>query len=78
MDETLGEAIITMSDQEAEPSNGDLRDKKERACIKLRVIGHDGSEIHFEVRMADDTSPETQRTILSKTGCSSEFTQVSL
>lgn len=74
----MGEAIITMSDQEAKPSTGDLRDKKERAYIKLRVIGHGGSEIHFEVRMVDDTAQETQRIMLSKTGCSSEFTQVSL
>uniref|UniRef100_A0ABI7VZP9 Ubiquitin-like domain-containing protein n=1 Tax=Felis catus TaxID=9685 RepID=A0ABI7VZP9_FELCA len=30
-----------MSDQESKPSSGDLWDKKERAHIKLRVVGQD-------------------------------------
>uniref|UniRef100_A0A8C9D9V3 Ubiquitin-like domain-containing protein n=1 Tax=Panthera leo TaxID=9689 RepID=A0A8C9D9V3_PANLE len=30
-----------MSDQESKPSSGDLRDKKERVYIKLRVVGQD-------------------------------------
>ncbi|KAM9627039.1 small ubiquitin-related modifier 1-like [Trichechus inunguis] len=40
-----------MSDQEAKPSAEDLRDKKEE-YLKLKVIGQDSSEIHFEVKMA--------------------------
>lgn len=76
-EETLGEAIVITFDQEAKPSTGDLRDK-EGAYIKLRVIGHGAVRFTLEVRMVDDTSPETQRIILSKTECSSEFTQVSL
>lgn len=67
-----------MSDQESKPASGDLRDKKERAYIKLRVVGQDRSEIHFEMKRTDNVSQETPRTILSKTGSSSEFTQASL
>ncbi|XP_077611123.1 small ubiquitin-related modifier 1-like [Crocuta crocuta] len=40
-----------MSDQEAKPSNDNLRDKKEGEYIKLKVIGQDSSEIHFKVKM---------------------------
>lgn len=49
--ETLGEAAVTMSDQEAKPSTEDLGDKKEGEYIKLKVIGQDSSEIHFKVKM---------------------------
>uniref|UniRef100_A0ABI7ZIS3 Ubiquitin-like domain-containing protein n=1 Tax=Felis catus TaxID=9685 RepID=A0ABI7ZIS3_FELCA len=49
--ETLGEATVTMSDQEAKPSTEDLGDKKEGEYIKLKVIGQDSSEIHFKVKM---------------------------
>ncbi|KAM9198597.1 small ubiquitin-related modifier 1-like [Dugong dugon] len=44
------EATVTKSDQEAKPSTEDLGDKKEK-YIKLKVIGQDSSEIHFEVKM---------------------------
>uniref|UniRef100_A0A452QAE5 Ubiquitin-like domain-containing protein n=1 Tax=Ursus americanus TaxID=9643 RepID=A0A452QAE5_URSAM len=51
-----------MSDQEAKPSAGDLRDKKERAYIKLRVIGHGGmNSLRFLFegqRTADNHSPK--------------------
>ncbi|XP_004851262.1 small ubiquitin-related modifier 1 [Heterocephalus glaber] len=47
----LGEAAVTMSDQEAKPSTEDLGDKKEGEYIKLKVIGQDSSEIHFKVKM---------------------------
>uniref|UniRef100_A0A7N5JFL2 Ubiquitin-like domain-containing protein n=1 Tax=Ailuropoda melanoleuca TaxID=9646 RepID=A0A7N5JFL2_AILME len=49
-----------MSDQEAKPSTGDLRDKKERASIKLRVIGHGVNSLRFLFegqRIADNHSP---------------------
>ncbi|XP_023108000.1 uncharacterized protein LOC101086141 [Felis catus] len=49
--ETLGEATITMSDQEAKPSAEELRDEKEGEYIKLQVIGQESSEIHFKVKM---------------------------
>ncbi|XP_042808810.1 small ubiquitin-related modifier 1-like [Panthera leo] len=40
-----------MSDQEAKPSTEDLGDEKEGEYIKLKVIGQDGSAIHFKVKM---------------------------
>ncbi|XP_065380094.1 small ubiquitin-related modifier 1-like [Macaca fascicularis] len=46
-----GEATVIMSDQEAKPSTEDLGDKKEGEYIKLKVIGQDSSEIHFQVKM---------------------------
>ena len=49
--ETPGETTVTMSGQEAKPSTEDLGDKKEGEYIKLKVIGQDGSEIHFKVKM---------------------------
>lgn len=49
--QTLGEATVTMSDQEAKPSAENLGDKKAGEYIKLKVIGQDISEIHFKVKM---------------------------
>uniref|UniRef100_A0A9L0SK20 Rad60/SUMO-like domain-containing protein n=2 Tax=Equus TaxID=9789 RepID=A0A9L0SK20_HORSE len=40
-----------MSAQEAEPSTEDLGYQKEGEDIKLKVIGQDSSEIHFQVTM---------------------------
>lgn len=74
-EEILGEAIITVSDQDTKPSRGDLWDKKERAYLKL--IGQDDSEIHFEVTTTDDTSQATPRITLSETRSPRAFTQVS-
>lgn len=48
--ETLDEATVTMSDQEAKPSAENLGDKKAGEYIKLKVIGQDISEIHFKVK----------------------------
>uniref|UniRef100_A0A8C8UMM2 Uncharacterized protein n=1 Tax=Peromyscus maniculatus bairdii TaxID=230844 RepID=A0A8C8UMM2_PERMB len=64
-----------MFDQETKPSIEDLGDKKEE-YIKLKVIGHDSSELIFQSENAN-TAHETQRIILSNTGSSNELTQVS-
>ncbi|XP_047395224.1 small ubiquitin-related modifier 1-like [Sciurus carolinensis] len=47
---SLGEATVTVSDQEAKPSTEGLGDKKGEH-IKLKVSGQDSSMIHFKVKM---------------------------
>lgn len=63
----LDEATITMSEKEVKPSTEKLGDKKKGEYIKLKVIGQDSNEIHFNMKMT------THLTVKDR-----EFTHLSL